>query len=715
MKNQVAFFLLAILFLCTGGGFRLQAQSWDWARSAGGVYYPEEGRAMAVDQQGNVYITGTHRKFAFFDMYPMTSAGGGDVFIAKYNSAGVFQWVQRMGGSGTDKGNALSIDGQGNVFLAAQANLYLSPGGSAHSGHSGANGSRHLLDGIIAKYGANANMQWIRIIDGTVYTLSTDIAADPSGYSYAVGIYDGLVYLDQDTLQTKGQDDVYLVRLDPQGQMIWGTGMGGTGNEDNAHVAVTPNGDVVVAGVFEGTAFFDGDTLVSAGGKDIFLVKYSQTGVHLWSKSYPGAGNQTLKGLEVDSQGNIVIAGYFLNNVTFGNQVLTSAGLEDIWVARLDPAGNPVDAKSWGSAASESLGEMSFARDSRIVLSGTVDGTFTAGNFTLQATGANDAFFIGLDTAWNVLWAEVTGINDAEIGLGATMDQFGNGYTTGQFTSKAAFGADTVISKGFEDIFFAKYCTATELNLTSVTPQIFCPGAPFTAQLEVWGCLDNPNSYYLELSDSSGAFGLPWMLDTITSPTGGTFSGNLPANLPEGQHYRMRIRSKSPVFLGADNGVDLVVSRPAVQIQGDTLICPAGDSVQLDAGAGFASYVWNTGAASQTIWASLAGVYEVTVTDGQGCSNSSQVTVSVCLDREELQAGSWEVFPNPAGDWVEVRFAEPFAGKIQLTNSLGIILREIQVQREEEIRLNISDLSAGNYFMVIQKPDFPEIRKLIKY
>lgn len=87
--------------------------------SAGGTSY-DEGNGIAVDASGNVYVTGSYNGTATFGTTTKTSAGGEDIFVAKYNSSGVLQWVQSAGGTSEDWGNGIAVDGSGNVYVTGR-------------------------------------------------------------------------------------------------------------------------------------------------------------------------------------------------------------------------------------------------------------------------------------------------------------------------------------------------------------------------------------------------------------------------------------------------------------------------------------------------------------------------------------------------------------------------------------------------------------------
>src|SRR5690606_18993841 len=110
-------------------------------------------------------------------------------------------------------------------------------------------------------------------------------------------------------------------------------------------VAFDANGNVFVSGWFGGSIDFGGGAHMSAGQADAFIAKLDGNGGHVWSKRYGDAASQFIRGLEVDAAGNVVVAGYTDGSIDFGGGALTSSDGYDVFVARLDPAGNHLDSK----------------------------------------------------------------------------------------------------------------------------------------------------------------------------------------------------------------------------------------------------------------------------------------------------------------------------------------------------------------------------------
>src|SRR5439155_6570795 len=100
-------------------------------------------------------------------------------------------------------------------------------------------------------------------------------------------------------------------------------------------VAVDGSGNVLVTGYYSGTVNFGGGSLSSTnGGTDIFVAKYSSSGGYLWAKSYGGTGIDMAKAIAVDGSGNAVVTGYYQGTANYGGGSWTSAGGNDIFVAK---------------------------------------------------------------------------------------------------------------------------------------------------------------------------------------------------------------------------------------------------------------------------------------------------------------------------------------------------------------------------------------------
>jgi Tol biopolymer transport system component len=263
-------------------------------------------------------------------------------------------------------------------------------------------------------------------------------------------------------------------------QFEWARRIGGAGEENCRTMALDNQGNIYLAGTFQGTNVdFDPGSgnagLSSTGGSiDIFIAKYDSSGNYLWARKIGGAGEDIPGAIELDGSDNVLIGGWFTSaGCDFdpgpGIVNLSSAGLTDIFFAKYDTNGNYIWVKSMGSTGYDGCHDIRADITGNVFITGYFAGSvdFDPGNGTATLTdaGGGDLFFAKFDQAGNLLWARRAGGSLYEVGNGINIDHAGNIYISGPFYSPDADfdpGAGTAIlrSAGGADIYLAKYDAA---------------------------------------------------------------------------------------------------------------------------------------------------------------------------------------------------------------------------------------------------------------
>ncbi len=336
-----------------------------WARTWGGGWNSGEtqadvGRGVAIDDSGNVYVTGWFRLTADFDPGAGTdnhsSNGNRDVFLSKFDPSGAFQWALTWGGNDNDYGHGVTIDGSGNIYATGEFHqtVDFDPGGGTDV-HSG--GGTY-----VSKFDASGTFQWAGTWGGGKgYT----VAADDTGNIYVTGYFGGTVDFDPgagvENRAAVGYFDVYLNCLDSSGAFQWVQAWGGVSLDDGRGVAVDGSGNVYVEGYFQGEVDFDPsggvDIHASNGNADIFLSQFSSSGVFQWAHTWGGTGFEYGYGVAVDGSGIIYTTGGFMNTVDFdpgaGIENHSSNGYRDVFLSTFNSTGEFQWVRTWGGSSSD--------------------------------------------------------------------------------------------------------------------------------------------------------------------------------------------------------------------------------------------------------------------------------------------------------------------------------------------------------------------------
>ena len=329
----------------------------------------------------------------------------------------------------------------------------------------------------IATININAQtLEWAKSMGGTNWDEGLSITTDVSGNVYTIGKFQETVDFDPGAgtfnLTSSGSDDIFISKLDASGNFVWAKSMGGNSVIEGYSIALDASGNVYTTGYFNGTVDFDPGigifNIASAGGDEIFISKLDASGNFVWAKAMGGTIHDEGYSIAVDASGNVYTTGWFNVTADFdsgaGNFNLTSAGLADIFISKLDASGNFVWAKAIGEAAYDEGYFIAVDASGNVYTTGYFYGTADfdpgAGTFNLTSLGGRDIFISKLDSSGNFIWAKSMGGTGYNEGYSIVVDVSGNVYTTGWFDGTADFdpgaGNFNLTSAGSVDIFISK-------------------------------------------------------------------------------------------------------------------------------------------------------------------------------------------------------------------------------------------------------------------
>lgn len=234
--------------------------------------------------------------------------------------------------------------------------------------------------------------------------------------------------------------------------------LGGPGDQFVYAVALDAMGNTYIAGKFYNSIDIGGGALASAGGADIFVAKLDPAGDLIWSKRFGDGADQQAFGLAIDASGSVVITGSFAGGFSFGGAPLVSQGSTDIFVVKLASDGSHVWSRSYGDAAEQVGRAAAIASSGVIYVTGEAAGsvTFEPG-MPLSAVNLKDIFLLKLDPNGSAAWAKLAGGMGNDAGFAVAATSGGGALVTGSFDESVNFGGQTHIDAGGVDAFLAKF------------------------------------------------------------------------------------------------------------------------------------------------------------------------------------------------------------------------------------------------------------------
>ena len=324
--------------------------------------------------------------------------------------------------------------------------------------------SKGECDIFVVKLEKYGNVVWAKSFGGTGNDIGYGITSDLVGNIYLTGCFKEQVNFSGITLNSPGKKDIFVVKLNSNGNLVWAKNFGGSGVKNAPSIVTNRSGNIYLTGNFNGTATFDSNTLTSKGEWDVFVAQIKSNGNIIWAKNFGGLKNDICYGIATDKTDSIYLTGYFNNRAYFDGFTLTSKQPNDIFIAKLNSQGNVVWVPNF-SGDDFDLGQ-NIATDDRgnIYITGLFSRVINFGDISLTSYGKRDVFVAKIDKDGEVIWAKNLGGFEDDIGYSIATDNRENVYLTGTFSGLVRFDSTTLISKSKQDIFVAKLDSLGKIN-----------------------------------------------------------------------------------------------------------------------------------------------------------------------------------------------------------------------------------------------------------
>ncbi len=286
--------------------------------------------------------------------------------------------------------------------------------------------------------------EWAKALGGNGRDIGNSVSVDKNGNVISTGFFQNLADFDGGTgiyqIQSKGNYDIYISKLDKDGNFIWAKGIGGIYEDSGQSITTDDKGNLYVCGYYSGVVDFDpGEgtyNLISSGNYNIFILKLDSDGNFLFAKSI---GYGIANAIELQN-GYLYIAGNFSQTTDFdpgaGTSNLIGSGA---YILKLDLNGNFIWAKAFNGNDLVSGKSISVDDNENIITTGVfyntvdLDPSLNVSSFT--SSGNNDIYIVKLDSNGDFIWARSFGAGDEDIATSITTDHFENIFITSILSS----------------------------------------------------------------------------------------------------------------------------------------------------------------------------------------------------------------------------------------------------------------------------------------
>lgn len=521
---------------------------------------------------------------------------------------------------------------------------------------------------------------WAQIYPGSIS------CTDDNGNVYITGSFDSsTVTFGSITLYNAGNKDIFLVKFNSAGNVLWAKHAGSTGYETPTTITCTPGGKIFIAGKYNSLSLsFGAHVINNSGGMcsggwysapcmDIFLAKYDGNGNALWARS---AGNvsraESVKKIATDANGNVYLGGEGSSPMTFGSVTINlNTSYFIIYVAKYDGQGNAVWAK--GAIAGNSYCyDLCTGSNNSVFITGYYSSSITFDGTTLNSQ--NGTIFIAkYNSSGTLAWAKSEGKNAFAYTRGIAADANGV-YLTGHFTSNnLKFGNTTLTScsSGCTNVFLVKYTNAGNLLWAkSASGTTYANGSDVTADI-------NGNIYLTGAYKNSNV----------------TFGGITLANSGGYDIYITKYNSGGSVIGATGIGGNLDDSPSQIECK------PATNDIYLYASAVSPSISLG----SITLTNSVSYIYFIAK------ANASTFRTGNETLKESAAPEGVIVYPNPSDGNINIESAETI-DEIKVLTGMGQLVYEAKLN-ETDFSLQLDE--AGIYFVRLTTADKIETKKIV--
>jgi len=508
-----------------------------------------------------------------------------DYNLLKLDEQGNQQWSKFFGANQNENASAFTSTSDGGYLIAG---VSYSPSLSSNFSDKG--------NFWIVKTNAEGNLLWQKSYGGSGFDSANQIIQANDG-GYLIG---GISFStdDNEDLDTYGNGDFRLIKIDEQGAILWQKIFGGSRSETLTDLLQVEDGYILAGNTFSR----DGDLIYSNGQSDAWILKINNTGDIQWSQVYGGIANDEVNSIAPTYDGGFVATG------KKGTIDLNAAGIqpdydEDLWVFKIDASGNTLWSKELGGSKFDFGNDVIQLLDGNILVAGN---TFSNDQDVQGHKGRQDAWLIQFSNEGELQWKKIYGGSGND--EATAIFQLPNGAINIAGNSDSKNG-DITQAFGNADTWLLQLLGEAPFFVNLGQDYSVCENSLITmnaASIPCFACTYLWNDDNTEASRTLIPFQTTTYSVTVTSQTGEQASDQITIT---------------------------VNNNPEISLETQAILCSDSNdgliTTNIISGAAPYNYDWNTGTSGTDFIENLSpDSYEVTVTDANGCSTISSETLT---------------------------------------------------------------------------------------
>lgn len=308
-----------------------------------------------------------------------------------------------------------------------------------------------LFFGIFSVFSQDPSIIWQKTIGGSAGDFSNALEATSDG-GFILGGYSNSNISGEKTENSKGGTDIWIVKIDASGNIIWQKTIGGSGNDTVFSIKQTSDGGYIIGAASDSNISGD-KTENSRGGLDYWILKLNSSGAIIWQKTYGGAQPEFYAFVDETTDGGYFVGGYSDSDVS-GDKTDPTNGQRDFWALKLDSSGTIIWQKSLGGSLLE-LPSSAFQTPDGGFIIGGYSSSGISGDKTEASRGVTDNWIVKLDSNGNVEWDKTYGGNESDV-LRDMIQTADGGFLAGGYSKSNISGDKTQNSQGDYDYWVLK-------------------------------------------------------------------------------------------------------------------------------------------------------------------------------------------------------------------------------------------------------------------